>query len=105
MGSSGVCEVAGYPRTNRTARPSSARNGGATLGPPQRGPWQASQKAAGRCILPPLAENQDGNPGETMLASAQRLNVLRRQWWTRAAVCAALLFLRGAWASVSQAQD
>jgi len=39
-----------------------------------------------------------------MVAPAQRLNLLRRQWWTRAAVCAVVL-LSAAGACVARAQD
>src|ERR1700730_3126994 len=40
-----------------------------------------------------------------MLAPAHRLKLLRRQWWTRRAVCAVVLFLSSAWASVARTQD
>jgi cytochrome c oxidase cbb3-type subunit 3 len=40
-----------------------------------------------------------------MLAPAQGLNLLRRQWWTRRAVCAVVLFLSVASACVARAQD
>jgi cytochrome c oxidase cbb3-type subunit 3 len=40
-----------------------------------------------------------------MLAPAKRLNLLRRQWWTRPAVCTVALLLCALWASVGRAQD
>src|SRR5579872_3521995 len=109
----GICVFAWAPPVYTNLPVSSHKSDGASIacaeaaGAPESAGARAAAsfpKAAGRCILPPLAENQNGNPGETMVAPAQRLNLLRRQWWTRAAVCAVVL-LSAAGACVARAQD
>ena len=45
------------------------------------------------------------NPGETMVAPAQRLKLRGTQSWEQLALCAAVLVLASLWASVGRAQD
>src|SRR5260370_5013259 len=92
MGSSGMCcELAGYRRTNRTARPLHGRNAGKHPGSlrrpvPRKLPkgggrvyiaaqsWEPNRTALGMRAANMSAVHHNGNPGEMILVRANRSN-------------------------------